>query len=385
MDINWLNLFLLFFAVCLLWCASLSLEDARIALHVFGVALAVVTVQQSSSTLEKENKRAAFEVVRKESILVEYEEKTKTKKDDPIAAKALELGHDIVLSRVVDAPQIERRIYRLQTGIVRPVLAAAQDYAVALRKSVNVSLENGDIYFDVPKDKRTYVEFPPPRNKKSVIEPLPLGIAVDGSTVFWDCTVDYHLLVGGMTGSGKSEFMEVVYENLVRGYHPHAYECVRIDGKGNTFVGDDVCYDQDSVNQAVLNLNAVLNSRTEEFRQKGIKNIRDTDQQHWFVLWDECIEHYPRIREEVDRLARMGGALGIHLVMATQKPLINNKTGLSSELRSNLSGRVCLKVTDGATSKVVTDALGGENLLGKGDALVIMGGECKRTQIYKVN
>lgn len=180
-----------------------------------------------------------------------------------------------------------------------------------------------------------------------------------------------HGLIAGGTGSGKSELLMTMIVGLALNYSPEILNFVLVDYKGGDafipFKHLPHCVDLvTNLNRAAVSrmftaINAeidrrmALNSTTRtkdivEYRQENFHRTRQP-YPHLFVIIDEyaeMIDDFPEYRAELERIARVGRALGINLVLASQKP-----KGVSDQMRANIKLRLCLKVEDKETSREV--------------------------------
>jgi DNA segregation ATPase FtsK/SpoIIIE-like protein len=209
-----------------------------------------------------------------------------------------------------------------------------------------------------------------------------------------------HMLVAGTAGSGKSEWLRSALAGLLLANTPSTLQLVLIDPKRSAFNGMegspymyqgwDILHPIDRPIAEVLDvLIDEMNNRNLLFKQEGADDLtaylaKTGKPLPRLVLF--CDEYFDLIAErrtrqdiemKVARLGSKGRSSGIHLIIATQYPKADVVTGV---LKANLSGRVCLRMTDAKQSQVVLGQSGAERLLGKGDLLFQDVGEPKRLQ-----
>lgn len=201
-----------------------------------------------------------------------------------------------------------------------------------------------------------------------------------------------HGLVAGTTGSGKSEFLMTYILSLAINYDPREMSFVLIDFKGggmaNAFEnlphikGIVTNLDKSQINRVLLSFEGELTRRQiifEETKKKlGLSTLEIYDYQkyyregkikepisHLFIIVDEFAElksQQPEAMREFNRIARIGRSLGIHLILATQKP-----SGIiDSQTDSNINGRICLKVQDKSDSNDMIGTPDAANLIDTG-------------------
>lgn len=219
-----------------------------------------------------------------------------------------------------------------------------------------------------------------------------LGKNIIGEAVFDDLSKGPHYLVAGTTGSGKSVCLNIMIVSMIMRYSPEQLRLILVDPKGNEFVPyehlphlltDEIIKDPKRALSALNWAREEMERRYKVLEEAG--GIRD------IVAYNKSIENdntkplMPRIVIIVDELsnlmetckkdmepriisiAQKARAVGIHLVLATQRPSVDVITGL---LKANLPSRIALKVTNFADSSTILGGIGGaEKLLGNGDML----------------
>ncbi|MGH6910438.1 MAG: DNA translocase FtsK, partial [Phenylobacterium sp.] len=210
-----------------------------------------------------------------------------------------------------------------------------------------------------------------------------------------------HLLIGGMTGSGKSEALNTILRGLTRLYGPDQLRLVLVDPKQTELapfedsphlLGPIGYFDED----AVVCLDAAvaeMEDRYSRFRAAG-QGVRDlptynakvaeSERLPWhLIVLDEYADLItePEVRRKVEgavkRISQKARACGIHLIIATQKPSAEN---ISTTIRSNLPAQLALRCRGVVESRVVMDEAGAETLNGKGDAFLKLASGIERIQ-----
>ena len=210
-----------------------------------------------------------------------------------------------------------------------------------------------------------------------------------------------HVLIGGASGSGKSVLLRTIVASLAHFHTPDAIRFTLVDPKRVSFhsfrtslathLAQPLCYD---VKQAVEILEGLVNEMEEryiEFEETGSENIDEYNESvaperriaRHVVVVDEFADLLAEkgVRESflsaVQRLCAKARAAGIHLVLATQRPDAKTVPGV---IKTNLVGRIALKVPDAAASRIVLGRIGAERLLGKGDLYADFGSGPVRAQ-----
>ncbi len=218
---------------------------------------------------------------------------------------------------------------------------------------------------------------------------LALGEGVSGAAVAVDLSLMPHLLIAGATGSGKSVCMNSIICCLLVNNTPVDLQMLMIDPKMVELVGYSdiphliapVVIAVDQVVSALAWVSRQMDDRYKLFHKIGVRNLdeynrrvrrlRDYDQLPVVVVFiDELADLMMVAPDEVERhlcrVAQMGRATGIHLVVATQRPSVDVVTGL---IKANFPARISFAVTSQTDSRVILDQGGAETLLGRGDML----------------
>ncbi len=218
---------------------------------------------------------------------------------------------------------------------------------------------------------------------------VPVGIGKSGEKINLDLHEKYHGphgLIAGMTGSGKSEFIITYILSLAVNYHPYEVQFILIDYKGGGLagafenkvtgiklphlVGTITNLDTNEIKRSLASLESELKRRQRIFLMRLVKktgestidiykyqkmyrdNVVDVPVSHLFIIADEFAEmkqQQPEFMEHLIQTARIGRSLGVHLILATQKP----SGVVDSQIWSNTRFRVCLRVQDKSDSTEV--------------------------------
>jgi hypothetical protein len=232
---------------------------------------------------------------------------------------------------------------------------------------------------------------------------IPLGEDISGETVSLDLASPNspHVLIAGVTGSGKSEALLTLLHGAARFYPPTEMRMLLIDPKQTeltslavspNLMGEIGSSGQDAVDlleRAVVE----MERRYTEFRQAGASVRSISDYQHqggvmarWLLVLDEYADlisddaDRKAIEKSIKRIAQKARAAGIHLILSTQKPIVSV---VNTVVKGNLPGRIALRVNTAIESRVVLDEVGAEQLVGKGDALLKLGSSRRRVQFAR--
>lgn len=243
--------------------------------------------------------------------------------------------------------------------------------------------------------------------------PVVMGKTITNDTFTFDLTKMPHLLMAGATGQGKSVGLNAVLASLLYKKHPSQLKFVLVDPKKveltlyNKIERHFLAKLPDSEeaiitdNQKVINtLNSLcieMDQRYELLKTAMVRNIVEYNSKfvarklnpengHKFLPYivlviDEFADLIMTAGKEVEtpiaRLAQLARAIGIHLIIATQRPSANIITGI---IKANFPGRIAFRVTSGIDSRTILDASGADQLIGKGDMLFSQGNDLVRIQ-----
>ena len=244
--------------------------------------------------------------------------------------------------------------------------------------------------------------------------PVSLGKTIEGEVFLQDLTNMPHVLIAGATGSGKSVGVNTLITGLLYACHPDDLKFVMIDPKKielNTYVGlldHFIAMPEDAdepITTDFAQAAGVLKCCEREMEERydllaaaGVRGIGeynakvasgtliDSDEEHRHlpyivVVIDELADLMMTSGKEVEapiaRLAQMARAVGIHLVIATQRPSVDVITGL---IKANFPSRVAFQVASRIDSRTIIDIGGAQNLIGNGDLLYMNGSRITRLQ-----
>lgn len=307
-----------------------------------------------------------------------------------------QFGIDATVVEVATGPTVTRYEIQLGPGIrVARITALADNIAMDLAAS-QVRVEapipgKAAIGVEVPNSSPTVVtlrelcETPDFRNHPSRLC-VALGKDVSGVTKYADLTKMPHLLIGGATNSGKSIGLATLITSLLMRNTPKDVRMVMIDPKRVELTLFDhvphlMCPVIKDVKEAAGVLRAVwreMDRRYDLFSNEGVRNIDGWNAKATFqdrmpyivVIIDELADLMIQCGAEVEttivRLAQLARAVGIHLVIATQRPSVDVITGI---IKANIPSRIAFSVASQIDSRTILDSKGAENLIGKGDML----------------
>jgi DNA segregation ATPase FtsK/SpoIIIE-like protein len=225
-------------------------------------------------------------------------------------------------------------------------------------------------------------EFQEQRDKAKL--PIALGKGSGGEDVVIDLAKMPHLLVAGATGSGKSVCINTIVSGLISERTPSELRLLLIDPKrveltpynGIPHLLTPVVVETDQVVGLLKGLIQEMLNRYRRMEEEGVRNIdsfnrKVSDKMPYLVvaideLADLMMTSSFEVEQTLCRLAQLGRATGIHLIVATQRPSVDVVTGL---IKANFPSRISFGVTSQIDSRTILDTAGAEKLLGRGDML----------------
>ncbi len=277
----------------------------------------------------------------------------------------------------------------------------------------------GTVGIEVPNKKPQIVSMESLLNSKKFQEttmelPLAIGKTITNEVFMVDLAKIPHLLVAGATGQGKSVGLNAIITSLLYKKHPNELKIVLVDPKKVEFspyapiadhfmaatdenVDEPIITDVTKVVRTLNSLCALMDTRYDLLKMAGAKNIKEYNQKfvnhklnltqgHEFmpyivVVIDEFGDLIMTAGKEVElpiaRIAQLARAVGIHMVIATQRPTTNIITG---NIKANFPGRMAFRVGAMIDSRTILDRPGANQLVGRGDLLFLNGGEPTRVQ-----
>ena len=330
----------------------------------------------------------------------------------------LDFGYQVRVVQIDTGPVITQFEIELEAGLrVSRIMSLADDLAIALAvPSVRIVAPipgKTTVGIEVPNDHRAVVRLGDVmtgvggRTQKFHI-PLFLGKDVKGQPLVFDLAEMPHLLMAGRTGTGKSVCLNAMILSILMTKRPDEVKMILIDPKKVELsqykriphLMHPVVTDMKKAESILSWACDKMEERYEFLRRAEVRNIdtynrlgadeifarlhpeddeerkrRPTYMPYIVIIIDELAEVMMTAEKEVEqhivRLAQLARAVGMHLILATQKPVVDVVTGL---IKGNMPARIAFQVTNRSDSRVVLDELGAERLLGNGDMLFLIPG-----------
>ena len=282
----------------------------------------------------------------------------------------------------------------------------------------------GTVGIEVPNAKPSVVSMESILNSKKFQEttmelPCAMGKTITNEVFMFDLAKAPHLLVAGATGQGKSVGLNAILTSLLYKKHPAEMKIVLVDPKMVEFsvyktierhflaalpeeVDSPIITDTTKVVRTLNSLCVEMDARYELLMAAGERNIKDYNKKfkerklnpekghrympYIVVVIDEYGDLIMTAGKEIElpiaRIAQKARAVGIHMIIATQRPTTNIITGT---IKANFPGRIAFKVSQGIDSKTILDRMGANQLIGRGDMLYLQGNDPIRVQCLIVS
>ncbi len=322
------------------------------------------------------------------------------------------VGPTVTLYEIVPSPGVRiSRIKNLEDDIALSLAA------LGIRIIAPIP-GKGTIGIEVPNVKKTVVSMKTLLNSEKFQNnhfslPIAIGKKIDNENFIVDLTSMPHLLMAGATGQGKSVGLNAILVSLLYKKHPSQLKFVLIDPKKvelSIYTSIEKHFlaklpgEEDAIitdtKKVIHTLNALcieMDNRYDLLKEAGTRNIKEYNEKfvnrklnpekgHQYLPFivlviDEFADLIMTAGKEVEmpiaRLAQLARAVGIHLIIATQRPSVNIITGT---IKANFPARIAFKVSSKIDSRTILDIGGAEQLIGKGDMLISYNGELTRLQ-----
>jgi DNA segregation ATPase FtsK/SpoIIIE, S-DNA-T family len=362
------------------------------------------------------------------SLLREGERSQKLDEDElklrarAIEEKCLEFDVQGRVTQINPGPVVTTFEFKPEAGIkYSRIIGLTEDLCLALQaESILIERIPGKstIGIEVPNINRQtialreIIEAPEFLNSPSKLT-LAMGRDLHGRIRITDLAAMPHLLIAGSTGTGKSVFINSLMMSILYKASPEDVKMVLVDPKRlelNLYENiphliAPVVTDPKVASNVLRNATKEMENRLKLLAQRGVRNIdqynRTFQKTQSLSLFEnvEDSEHKPlpylvivideladlmmvdtnNVEESITRLAQMARAVGIHLILATQRPSVDVITGL---IKANFPARISFRVASKVDSRTILDSNGSESLLGKGDMLYLPAGSARLHRIH---
>jgi len=333
--------------------------------------------------------------------------------------KSAEFGVMGTVREIHPGPVVTTYEFKPDAGVkYSKIVGLADDLALALEaESIRIDRVSGkgNVGIEIPNEVRETIYL------REVMESdvfrrasgrltLGLGKAVNGDVWATDLTNMPHLLIAGSTGTGKSVGLNCMIASMLYKATPEEVRLILIDPKRLELgVYEDIPHllapvvtDAKIASNVLKWAVSEMEKRIRKLASEGVRNIdqynnvvraerpapapgeEEARPLHYIVivideLADLMMVSSHEVEESITRLAQMARAVGIHLILATQRPSVDVLTGL---IKANFPSRISFRVAARVDSRTILDSIGAEHLLGKGDMLFLPPGSARLTRIH---
>lgn len=290
---------------------------------------------------------------------------------------------------------------------MRPAVGVKLSRITALSSDLSLALAAHPLRIEAPIPGKSLVGIEVPNRKVSLVGlrtmlesddyrkskfmlPLALGRNVSGEAIYEGLDKMPHMVIAGQTGSGKSVMIHALIMSMLYKYGPELLRFIMVDPKrveltlydGIPHLLKPVLTDNKKVPGVLKQLVMEMDQRYARLSDAKVRDVISFNE--WaakkdqpimpfiVVVIDEMADLMKTYGKEVEpaivRLAQMARAVGIHLILATQRPEVSVLTGL---IKANINARIALRVANQLNSRIILDTGGAESLLGNGDMLFI--------------
>ncbi len=322
------------------------------------------------------------------------------------------VGPTVTLYEIVPAPGVRiSKIKNLSDDIALSLAA----YGIRIIAPIP---GKGTIGIEVPNSKpdmvamRTMIASEKFQNSDMEL-PIVIGKTITNETFMFDLAKAPHLLCAGATGQGKSVGLNAILISILYKKHPAQVKFVMVDPKKVELTlynkierhflaklpdtDEPIITDTSKVVNTMNSLCIEMDDRYDLLKNAQVRNIKEYNKKfierrlnpenghrylpYIVVVIDEFADLIMTAGKEIEhpiaRLAQLARAIGIHLIVATQRPSVNVITGM---IKANFPARIAFKVSSGIDSKTILDTTGADQLIGRGDMLISFGNELTRLQ-----
>lgn len=299
----------------------------------------------------------------------------------------------------VDSFAVTRYYYIIKNNArinkINNLLNELQLYINSEKIKLDFDALSGTIIFECSKSKRDILYFEELKNDKKDGLTASIGKSLNNEEIQLNLLETPHLLVAGSTGSGKSCILNNIITSLVRKYDANYFRTILIDVKQVEFsqyknikqLATPVITDIEKAIDILNKMCQIMSNRYNILSENNARNIEEYNTKnddklcYYLIVVDELADLFiqaPDIEIILCRLAQLGRAAGIHLILATQRP---DRETITGRLKVNIPSRLALTVASVYDSRIILDQTGAEKLTGKGDFILKMSnGETVRGQ-----
>ncbi|MCB9809406.1 DNA translocase FtsK 4TM domain-containing protein [Candidatus Peribacteria bacterium] len=326
---------------------------------------------------------------------------------DRIVQKLEQFGLEVTVRSIYVGPTVTQFALEPAPGVkISKIAGLKRDLSLALAATtmrIEAPIPGKSLVgIEIPNAERANVGFREIIESKAWAQQksklkLAMGRDAQGKAVVADLSKMPHLMIAGKTGSGKSVGMNAFLCSLLWNNSPSELKLILVDPKRVELKPYDkiphlltpVITEPDKATSALAWAVAEMNRRYKLMEESGVRDLKsynqkykETPEPYIVIVIDELADLMMVAGKDVEaavcRIAQMARAVGMHLMIATQRPSVDVVTGL---IKANLPARIAFKVSSGIDSRTIIDQIGAEDLLGFGDMLYLNGNDGSLTRI----
>lgn len=345
---------------------------------------------------------------------IDFINESKHRIDDVL--QAFKIGHEGITA--ASGPTVTLFEFKPKVGIrISKIVNLKNEFAIALGVQgvrIIAPTERGTVGIEVPNKERVTIPmadmlYSDEYDNSDMELPLCIGRKVDCSVFMVDLADMPHLLIAGATGMGKSVGLNAIITSLINKKSPDELKMVLVDPKQveltvyekiakpyllklNT-AENAIITDTDDALKMLNEVCRIMDERYLKLKDMNVRNIKEYN-----AVADETLPYYVVVIDEygdlimqsdglamekaICRIAQKARAVGIHMIISTQRPSTDIVTG---RIKANFPTRIAFRTVTGTDSRVILDRIGAEKLTGKGDMLFYNGGDTIRCQCAYVS
>lgn len=375
------------------------------------IAVSDITIDAEKPYIPLEWEYPSYDILEVNSVGITIDDEALKANAENIRNKLSTFGIEVSMREVHVGPTVIQYTLKPHEGVkLSKITSLKSDLALSLAaKAIRIEAPipgKSLVGIEIPNDDRASVfmkEVMETKEYQSNTSKLKLAIGrdVSGKPIVGDLAKMPHLLIAGATGSGKSVGMNSFIISLLYNNSPEELRLIMIDPKRvelSTYNSiphllTPVITDPEKAATSLRWAVAEMNSRYQIFADKGHRNIYDYNADPDIVvkmpkivivideLADLMMVSGKEVEASICRIAQMARAVGMHLIVATQRPSVDVITGL---IKANIPARIAFAVSSQIDSRTIIDGMGAEDLLGQGDMLYLQGNMGKPIRVQGI-
>lgn len=355
-----------------------SFETFRMGVIGVDRPVSVAHKTEQKTFVEKNYVASAFDKVENENLTPESR----------IAMKLQEFAIPVKMDKTHVGASVTQYTFKPSRGVsMAKISKLGNDLALALeadRVRIEAPIRGTNLVgVEVPSTVRKRIDFSDKYLSKGTMK-IPIGLNVYGEMIYKDLADMPHLLIAGATGSGKSVMLNVLLTALTKQMSPDKLKLILVDPKRVELTGFSkvphlempVVYEDVEAEEVLKYAVNLMEDRYAILSNAGVRNIDDYkgDMPKLVIVIDEFADlmmtkgEGSTTERNIVRIAQKARAVGIHLILATQRPSAEVVTGL---IKANIPTKIAFSTTTAINSKIILDQSGAEELTGKGDMLFL--------------